>query len=800
MTDYSQLNHDEPTHWTKPATTPTEQQVVETEPDTTEPSGVRISTTATPSDSESADRDASKRRLSTTESGTTTGDDLVAVGAVEALDKDGSALTVGGIVPLGEEAFLPLVKEHSVGSADHRMVGLEPDKTSGDETEDKVTAAVETPTASIGTIRTEAGTELLNFNDRDRLTPAFGTPRLEASENVSVQDPIDKLARDRDDLGGAAAIPEFQKGSIERHGTSDIFPSVDGSVGETSTWSAPSTPQKYETETDPTQPDRLIRTWDDETGNVGSREDSEAVTGVMPQTTGATETSVKLSSFAGNNTDFFKDQNTDFTSEIASIEAKDDNLISNMIPSDKDEPVADENEASTKRPIDDSNNTEQFFRYDIIEDIRNLFSNDNDVAENEVKDNQLDDMLGFKGDDKVATEDTLIVQRIEDGGYETSYQEEEQPNKEEKRVIDSLVVPTVGEKEANYETPFSEWGRESEEQEHNMENIVFQTGNESEMAALDLSDKNGLQGAGWFLLLLSGNATIVQKRQKDFAKYLKLNLAARLSLEYDELRVNKVVLLPPRLMVNVSVVPSENDNFDEEFDLNERLFGEEEAPLHKLAETNATLLELSGEEYHVVRFLSPCRAQPITMEETAAQQARKISDRHGDIDYLIYIVVGGPCLSLLAFLVYTLYRLYLLPKNDWPWQRDKPIFSTGPRHRRMNDSNPFAKPLTVIYSGSFVDRNGPPSGSWLDDNYRPEQRDKLEPSIENPSYGLGSLSKNALSEICEPSVLDSPRFNVRMMGCQPAHLLLPRTPVKKPTDPRPSRGPTEGLDNPNYLT
>lgn len=53
-------------------------------------------------------------------------------------------------------------------------------------------------------------------------------------------------------------------------------------------------------------------------------------------------------------------------------------------------------------------------------------------------------------------------------------------------------------------------------------------------------------------------------------------------------------MAPPRLMVNVSVIPSGGGNLDEEFDLNERLFGEEEAPLNKLAETNATLLELSG--------------------------------------------------------------------------------------------------------------------------------------------------------------------------------------------------------------
>ncbi|KAL1122162.1 hypothetical protein AAG570_003567 [Ranatra chinensis] len=305
--------------------------------------------------------------------------------------------------------------------------------------------------------------------------------------------------------------------------------------------------------------------------------------------------------------------------------------------------------------------------------------------------------------------------------------------------------------------------------------------------------------ARWFVLLLAGNSTIVKLRQKDFAKYLKLNLAARLSLEYDELRVNRVIVAPPRLVVNVSVLPSEAGDLDQEFDINERIFGEEEAPLHKLAETNATLLELSGEEYHVVRFLSLRSERPMSLEEAASETTSVVvTDKHTDIEKVIYVGVGGACIIVLVPLVFALCRLYVLTKKiRWPWKREKPLFGGprgGPRHRRMEEPPPpVGGPLTVIYSGSFVERNGPPSGSWLEDEYR-----------QNSIYGLEKTG-----EFCDPTILDSPRFNIdsrlHILGCRPGHLLLPHTPLKQHKQHHNTSKDTErripkGLDNPNYQT
>jgi len=177
---------------------------------------------------------------------------------------------------------------------------------------------------------------------------------------------------------------------------------------------------------------------------------------------------------------------------------------------------------------------------------------------------------------------------------------------------------------------FERWDEASEEQERVLEDAMRSQGSaagdgegeaDSPSSSVLAADQN--TPSRWFVLLLSGNSTVAQMRRTDFAKYLKLNLAARLSLEYDEVKINRVLVVPPRLMVNVSVVPvserassaasaaavaavassslsswspSASDNTAA--DVSERVV-EDDDPLHNLVETNSTLMELSGEEYRV---------------------------------------------------------------------------------------------------------------------------------------------------------------------------------------------------------
>ncbi|XP_022193848.2 uncharacterized protein LOC111051614 [Nilaparvata lugens] len=355
------------------------------------------------------------------------------------------------------------------------------------------------------------------------------------------------------------------------------------------------------------------------------------------------------------------------------------------------------------------------------------------------------------------------------------------------------------------DSPFKMWDQSSDEQEKLIEEMVVH--NETallEAARLSVSSGDQLQPSGrWFLLLLAGNSTIVRLRQKDFAKYLKLNLAARLSLEYDEVRVNRVVLAPPRLMVNVSVVPSnENgvEDLDEELEMDDRVFGEEEAPLHKLAETNATLLELSGEEYHVVRFLSLRSQQPVSLDDVPSATSMIVNDRHTDIETVIYVAVGGACAAvILVTALMALFRYLRTLNIDWPWHRSKPLFNSLPRHQRMSDETlpSIGGPLTVIYSGSFVDRSGPPSGNWLEDHASMLAED---PASEGPVYTFAANSILTDALMTDAGLTpDSPRqpkpdSKLHILGCRPGHLLIPqRSPANHPRLNR-----VTAVDNPNY--
>jgi hypothetical protein len=310
----------------------------------------------------------------------------------------------------------------------------------------------------------------------------------------------------------------------------------------------------------------------------------------------------------------------------------------------------------------------------------------------------------------------------------------------------SSPVPAEEKKHSTYHgpldssNPYAHWDSDSEEQEHEMElqhphdeenNSVTRTPGITLDAGAERSTSTPTTGRS-YLLLLAGNSTIVRLRQKDFAKYLKLNLAARLSLEYDDVRVNRVVLAPPQLLVNVSVVtPSEAAVAmdPEEGSVHNDVLLKEEEPLHMMAETNATLLELSGEEYHVVRLL-PLHSYPSNKkleddEDNPPASSAIIRGHHSDIELLMYTAMGSAfALGILATLFLTFSRYLRISNIQWPWHRPKCLYSSWTlpsshlRHRRMAEyPSVTAAPPTVIYSGSFAARAAAASSgnSWVDE-------------------------------------------------------------------------------------
>ena len=94
----------------------------------------------------------------------------------------------------------------------------------------------------------------------------------------------------------------------------------------------------------------------------------------------------------------------------------------------------------------------------------------------------------------------------------------------------------------------------------------------------------------WLLFFLTGNTTIASRRQTDLSTYLRLNLAARLDADYNDVTINRIVMKHACVLVNVSVEPSHLD-------------GVGRRGLDDLGQGNVTLLELSGQEFLVERIL-----------------------------------------------------------------------------------------------------------------------------------------------------------------------------------------------------
>lgn len=277
----------------------------------------------------------------------------------------------------------------------------------------------------------------------------------------------------------------------------------------------------------------------------------------------------------------------------------------------------------------------------------------------------------------------------------------------------------------------------------------------------------------WYILILTGNSTIVQRRRTDFTKYLRLNLAARLSVEYDDVKVNNVLLAPPRILVNVSVyAPSDDVAEESQLDLKEKFEEKGEGSLHKLAESNATLLELSGEEYHVVRFLSlqaPLQAAPPGPVAAAQRDEPHLtalsSSRHEDIEYVIYTFLGSACAcAVLLTLFLALNKYFKKWKQwEWRWKREK-----NERVRLPQETDKHCTiPPAVIYSGGFPQIRG----SWMSGGL-PAPSEPPTTSASNASL----LQRYPGIELTA-SQPASPRHNkLRMFNCRPDRVLVRKLP------------------------
>ncbi|KAL0266990.1 UNVERIFIED_CONTAM: hypothetical protein PYX00_009380 [Menopon gallinae] len=305
----------------------------------------------------------------------------------------------------------------------------------------------------------------------------------------------------------------------------------------------------------------------------------------------------------------------------------------------------------------------------------------------------------------------------------------------------------------------------------------------------------------WYLLLLTGNSTIVKLRRKDFTKYLKLNLAARLSVEYDDIKVNEVILAPPKVLVNISVyAPSEDIAEESQFDLKEKFEEKGDAPLYKLAETNATLLELSGEEFHVERFLSLQSQQPeAEAQKDSVPNSVSLAMRHDNVEFIVYIFVGSACACAIVLTFFVTFGKYFKKLSEFAWRPMKyPKSAPGKPDRSDQDHDEFnGISPAVIYSGGFPQIRG----SWMSGvgsrpPHPPADASGPAPSIlkQYPGIELGMSPAQHKNTFLHPEMetrsCSSPRHNKLQIYNSGANNLVLPVPPQKPM----SVGSTHPLD------
>ncbi|XP_071454963.1 uncharacterized protein C6orf132 homolog [Hetaerina americana] len=242
-------------------------------------------------------------------------------------------------------------------------------------------------------------------------------------------------------------------------------------------------------------------------------------------------------------------------------------------------------------------------------------------------------------------------------------------------------------------SPFALWDEASAEQEAESEQGHQQRDPPPSPHASLLSPPpsgDPTDAAPSFLLVLVGNSTVARLRRRDFAKYVRVNLAARLSVEYDQVTIESVVLAPPSILVNVTVATEGPAGA-----------GPMRA-LMRMAQSNATLLELSGEEFKVSRVITSTSL--LTPKEVAEGSTAAL--KHEQLERGVFSASGAALAVLIlvaiAFGAAARFRRgrcggagAKTPPTEPPLPPPPPPPPLRPRRR------PLAPPK-VIYTGAFA--------------------------------------------------------------------------------------------------
>jgi len=180
----------------------------------------------------------------------------------------------------------------------------------------------------------------------------------------------------------------------------------------------------------------------------------------------------------------------------------------------------------------------------------------------------------------------------------------------------------------------------------------------------------------WMLFVLSGNTKVANRRQRDLGTYLRLNLAARLDADYNDVAINRILLTQDSILANISVEPS-------------HLVGIGAVGLETLAQGNVTLLELSGHEFtvdRIIRVTELVDQREINMEMASERANSEVN---------VYGAVGAVFLFLMVALLLGL-------SFNSPCKSNEKYLPTSDREQMENSLNSELKSILaqppVIYT------------------------------------------------------------------------------------------------------
>ncbi len=162
-------------------------------------------------------------------------------------------------------------------------------------------------------------------------------------------------------------------------------------------------------------------------------------------------------------------------------------------------------------------------------------------------------------------------------------------------------------------------------------------------SAIDKLFYEDVEDVRW-LVFLSPNTTM-ERIRSNFFEYLASSSVAKLSLEYHGCKINALLMVPRRLMENVSL-PGNGSSIEvnEELRIEEPIAGDDIG------------LELSGWHYRAFQLLAS--KWPQRRPDGKFQNERFVDTKHDDIELYIFVFLGAICIfGVLSPLLYGVYRL-----------------------------------------------------------------------------------------------------------------------------------------------